>query len=137
MGPRSIDRGITDHFARGFSSPHGLQWGRDQLIAEFAYRPFREPVSCQLQWGRDQLIAELGLRRGALLPCQLASMGPRSIDRGIVAGAKPPRASPVASMGPRSIDRGIDLVARYCGLLIKLQWGRDQLIAELRRPPRT
>ena len=34
-------------------------------------------------------------------------------------------------MGPRSIDRGIELRTAYHLAAIRLQWGRDQLIAEL------
>ena len=35
-------------------------------------------------------------------------------------------------MGPRSVDRGIASEERKAGLPAVLQWGRDQLIAELR-----
>ena len=64
----------------------------------------------QLQWGRDQLIAELEYS-GLKPQTQAASMGPRSIDRGI---------------------RG----SRCCpAWLLLLQWGRDQLIAEFGRRP--
>ena len=38
-----------------------LQWGRDQLIAEFKKAAWTKLVKLWLQWGRDQLIAELGL----------------------------------------------------------------------------
>ena len=34
MGPRSIDRGIREVLA-ATEATLGLQWGRDQLIAEF------------------------------------------------------------------------------------------------------
>src|ERR1039458_2941269 len=38
-------------------------------------------------------------------------------------------------MGPRSIDRGIALMVGGGGDQETLQWGRDQLIAELARSP--
>ena len=60
-------------------------------------------------------------------------MGPRSVDRGIDVGHGQPGGLRVASMGPRSVDRGI---GKFMGLVVPLfaalQWGRDQLIAELR-----
>ncbi len=61
-----------------------------------------------LQWGRDQMIAEIKFRE--FLPDGLcvASMGPRSNDRG--------------NIFPRSWSTFI---------LTRLQWGRDQMIAEM------
>ena len=85
----------------------------------------------QLQWGRDQLIAEVALAVLASGDIILASMGPRSIDRGSVRAPDRPRVQRPASMGPRSIDRGSRLFrSTACGLN-GLQWGRDQLIAEV------
>jgi len=37
-------------------------------------------------------------------------------------------------MGPRSIDRGIGVWVEEAANVSKLQWGRDQLIAELPQP---
>jgi len=37
-----------------------------------------------------------------------------------------------ASMGPRSADRGISPSSAPIEAMARLQWGRDQLIAELR-----
>ncbi len=55
-----------------------------------------------LQWGRDHVIAEIAPERTAL-----------------------------ASMGPRSRDRGnLDLVCQE-GVTVLLQWGRDHVIAEM------
>ncbi len=62
-------------------------------------------------------------------------MGPRSIDRGnnteLWVGEA---AGENASMGPRSIDRGNAAEAVVAAEDKKLQWGRDQLIAETKRP---
>ena len=59
-----------------------------------------------------------------------ASMGPRSIDRGIATNSVKTVDVSNASMGPRSIDRGIGYNPASKPPMIKLQWGRDQLIAE-------
>ena len=63
-------------------------------------------------------------------PGELASMGPRSIDRG--GGVRPERIlrQVEASMGPRSIDRGGFPLKVGLNSVYGLQWGRDQLIAE-------
>ena len=61
MGPRSIDRGIVLDELH-CSAVTWLQWGRDQLIAEFYRAEFADPTGALLQWGRDQLIAELLLK---------------------------------------------------------------------------
>jgi len=84
-----------------------LQWGRDQLIAEFHCRRLAVSGVVELQWGRDQLIAELAFFKNTLGLITFASMGPRSADRGI----------------PLSV---VPCPTRPC----TLQWGRDQLIAE-------
>src|ERR1035437_8597005 len=64
-----------------------------------------------------------------LLP--VASMGPRSVDRGIMPGLPHNHRGASASMGPRSVDRGISFKATSMIGTQLLQWGRDQLIAEL------
>ena len=57
MGPRSIDRGI-EPLKRSRPRGRPLQWGRDQLIAEFHAAIVFPIRNLGLQWGRDQLIAE-------------------------------------------------------------------------------
>src|ERR1035438_1430987 len=57
MGPRSIDRGIEDPKREQVITAL-LQWGRDQLIAEFQVAVEAVYEQTALQWGRDQLIAE-------------------------------------------------------------------------------
>src|SRR5579875_1766564 len=118
-------------------------------------------VSCfcsGLQWGRDLVIAEMRGVVGIRQISEIASMGPRSGDRGnllldldeymrpaplqwgrdlVIAEMRitPPWgcAKLPASMGPRSGDRGNQPGSRRphlgkCGL----QWGRDLVIAEMR-----
>src|SRR5579884_2528784 len=79
------------------------------------------------------MIAEMRRQLVGLIGVKIASMGPRSNDRGNAFGE---RISHVvqedASMGPRSNDRGNYVTAagrESIGLL--LQWGRDQMIAEI------
>ncbi len=65
-------------------------------------------LAASLQWGRDQMIAEMqAVAEEAVRGC-VASMGPRSDDRGNVLGVRP---------------------LQHIGRM--LQWGRDQMIAEI------
>src|SRR5260370_37476510 len=60
-------------------------------------------------------------------------MGPRSPDReNTDHGPKHPTRNP-PSMGPRSADRGNVTHRSTAGGMGALQWGRDQLIAEMDR----
>src|SRR5579884_3051006 len=61
----------------------------------------------------------------------LASMGPRSNDRGNGRSHFDHRDPTMASMGPRSNDRGNGLPAVRSAGSSALQWGRDQMIAEI------
>ena len=106
MGPRSIDRGIQVAGSAVVSAAT-LQWGRDQLIAE---------LMAVGVFGSNIVSASMGPRSidrgiaGGNLHCSSipqASMGPRSIDRGIMADLVAANLNFKASMGPRSIDRGI------------------------------
>src|SRR5579885_715462 len=107
MGPRSGDRGNVI-----FGPPHGrremeLQWGRDLVIAEILGSSRSSWNTNQLQWGRDLVIAEINKYADVLTLPNLASMGPRSGDRG----------------NERSSTEHA-----VCRLL---QWGRDLVIAEM------
>src|SRR5579872_6836675 len=85
-----------------------------------------------LQWGRDRSIAEFAVLARGLAFVDRASMGPRSIDRGIAPPAGFFGTSKAASMGPRSIDRGIASLRTWGERAeLLLQWGRDRSIAEL------
>ena len=155
MGPRSADRGNT---MCGFGAHPGigLQWGRDQLIAEICTAASGGAGTGLLQWGRDQLIAEIIWQELATYRLGGTSMGPRSADRGndrytealwhfslqlqwgrdqLIAemqgpiGASKPHGD--TSMGPRSADRGNQYQTNQGSNAYKLQWGRDQLIAEI------
>ena len=69
MGPRSIDRGIPIG-PRIVLATSGLQWGRDQLIAEFTGSEYEQLKQAELQWGRDQLIAEFAPATVQPAPCE-------------------------------------------------------------------
>src|SRR5579884_3049947 len=105
MGPRSNDRGNVVARSRTLQG-RGLQWGRDQMIAEMTYWTGAPPGSALLQWGRDQMIAEISYREHVGDYRVWASMGPRSNDRGNDARTQERGKRKEASMGPRSNDRG-------------------------------
>ena len=84
-----------------------------------------------LQWGRDLSIAESNDEAAQRLCRRSASMGPRSLDRGIMGEAAEFVLAQPASMGPRSLDRGIPSPSPSPTPIQKeLQWGRDLSIAE-------
>ena len=60
-----------------------------------------------------------------------ASMGPRPIGRGNVAAAIDIAPESIASMGPRPIGRGNGKYGLGVLGVYWLQWGRDQLVAEM------
>ena len=60
-----------------------------------------------------------------------ASMGPRPIGRGNPQGGPGARGKVHASMGPRPIGRGNCSAAVALPSRVVLQWGRDQLVAEI------
>ena len=131
MGPRSIDRGNNVRAAVAALTATALQWGRDQLIAEMGRGQGFQRISVGLQWGRDQLIAEIRHRDTPGGVPALASMGPRSIDRGNL------RLRPGIEQG-NGLQWGRDqLIAEIPSCRYPpqgpepLQWGRDQLIAEM------
>ena len=105
MGPRSLDRGKKSSCISS-SVPKVLQWGRDLWIAERANARTVSAEKTALQWGRDLWIAER--KRGT----------PGKTFLGI------------ASMGPRSLDRGKINRPGHAIVEVLLQWGRDLWIAE-------
>src|ERR1035438_6742779 len=108
MGPRSIDRGIARSTRLITICMAVLQWGRDQLIAELKQRIAELVGELTLQWGRDQLIAELKQRIPELVGELTLQWGRDQLIAELQdhLSAEPPYLP--ASMGPRSIDRGIE-----------------------------
>ena len=134
MGPRSVTAESRGHAENQCREAASLQWGRGHVTAE-TWSPF-------------------GITDQAAI---LASMGPRSVDRGEeplwlggtsgsscfngAAVIRPRRLSErssaivrpgLASMGPRSVDRGdhCSHVAVVIGIAARLQWGRGRETAE-------
>ena len=111
-----------------------LQWGRYQLIAELAASTGVLVGPLTLQWGRDQLIAELHRHGSQCEGTRVASMGPRSIDRGTPGDEAQAGDSQLLQWGRDQLIAEL-MGLSWCPLPWKLlQWGRDQLIAELQDP---
>ena len=81
MGPRSADRGKPAGLISS-GSRVTLQWGRGQLTAERQNAHDLLKFLAALQWGRGQLTAERREPLDDVLDPEVASMGPRSADRG-------------------------------------------------------
>src|SRR6516225_7237592 len=83
-----------------------LQWGRARMSAEMWRWCVRGAFGGWLQWGRARMSAEIRptLRQARRSP--IASMGPRSDERGNQRPGYDFGALLVASMGPRSDERG-------------------------------
>ena len=99
--------------------------------------PGNEPAQhsgAVLQWGRDQLVAEmaaLGMHRSRAPRFNGAAT---NWSRKFPAGPPSHRLLIGASMGPRPIGRGNLAQQIEKQLDALLQWGRDQLVAEIRVP---
>ena len=127
MGPRPRGRG--NHTVRTvFIDNWMLQWDRDQLVTEM-------PLFCgHTSVSMGPRPSGRGNNSTALrFPCpKSASMGPRLSSRGN--RRKLQKSVPLerASMGPRPISRGnFEIPPPAEGWPGKLQWGRDQLVAEI------
>ena len=93
MGPRSRDRGrhIAEHLGRkGGDGFNGAAVSRPRKVS---VRGPKIITNAALQWGRGLATAEGGRRRPALPRVGLASMGPRSRDRGRCPLAPPPQSA--------------------------------------------
>ena len=151
-GNRAISTNVG-LYARGVGA---LQWGRARSTAETVIDPKYFAVQAALQWGRALSSAETYPGQYAKAWREwIASMGPRSFDRGNpveleCAGAseglqwgrgrstaetqlraKKGKAPGIASMGPRSFDRGNNPgeTSVMCQTVV-LQWGRGRSTAE-------
>ena len=133
MGPRPIGRGNTS-----ISRPirfrfWKLQWGRDQLVAETTGTIDGEMHANLLQWGRDQLVAETrGMgrisRQSGCTPCFNGAATNWSRKLNQIKNMLPlnNRFNGAATNWSRKPDPQFEAQA----LTLKLQWGRDQLVAE-------
>src|SRR5437867_3350246 len=105
MGPRSIDRGNVGAGAGGADAPGASMGPRSIDRGNNAGSP-NSYRNNSLQWGRDQSIAEIGTpslarRRQTCFNGAAINRSRKYADRqaGSAMGS-------MASMGPRSIDRG-------------------------------
>ncbi len=132
MGPRSM---IAETM---FDSPQSppprvvLQWGRDQLTAETRTPPLAVPAivsrfnGAAINRPRKLDVGRAGRRRHSI-----ASMGPRSFDRGNVTQRRGRSIRSRSFNGAAIIDRGNRMRSAMPGSQrYSLQWGRDQLTAE-------
>src|SRR6266516_1410363 len=95
----------TGRVRTGGTLVYMLQWGRDHMIAETLARPVAawRPVASMGPRSYDRG----NKHRPAIVNLiQQASMGPRSYDRGNEAASRGQGRHRQASMGPRSYDRG-------------------------------
>ena len=130
MGPRSRDRGRHEPHANP-SATIRLQWGRGHVTAEGPGRYHQGRARhWWLQWGRGHVTAEGKDPWDILDPIVLASMGPRSRDRG-----RGVLHSDIVMFATLQWGRGhvtAEGVARGSAwrFLGELQWGRGHVTAE-------
>src|SRR5579883_3308176 len=137
MGPRSDERG-NQPMQLSASGSFKLQWGRARMSAEMVLLQFPGIDLIGLQWGRARMSAEIcgscavaatasKLHWGrARMSAEIDGMTPAEVEREI------------ASMGPRSDERGNELlVLDHRKDFAELQWGRARMSAEMpSRAPR-
>ena len=132
MGPRPIGRGNRDGAVRVWDEV-GLQWGRDQLVAEIHGGGRTMCSSWMLQWGRDQLVAEIYTGEASYMDWARLQWGRDQLVAEIWLTDTYSTPAEAASMGPRPIGRGNNNVRDCWSIMPALQWGRDQLVAEIKR----
>src|SRR5579883_1261382 len=81
MGPRSAERGKEANVQKT-NQEKMLQWGHAQLSVESGNAVRDQQLEQQLQWGHAQLSVESSSRNFDLGLSPVASMGPRSAERG-------------------------------------------------------
>ncbi len=129
MGPRSIERGKSRVFRR-WKQPV-LQWGRVQSNAERSKLLSMSQFTGRLQWGRVQSNAESKLNKCLRSSNRQLQWGRVQSNAERKLGAFKLLFDVVASMGPRSIERGKHAVnVSSKSMAIVLQWGRVQSNAE-------
>ena len=82
MGPRSGERGNTLPLELSVLSQASLQWGLVQVNVETNYNLTHQTAHRLLQWGHVQVNVETKAVPPFRSATHLASMGPRSGERG-------------------------------------------------------
>src|SRR5258705_90626 len=110
---------------------HGLQWGREQLLAETKVSAYGQANQDMLQWGREQLLAETTetdepLPEGVQLQWGREQLLAETPPRICCSRARPCCFNGAASNCSR---KRAGKTLRSLSTL-PLQWGREQLLAE-------
>ena len=110
-GPLQWGRVLTNAESKSSTTPTrskpSLQWGRVLTNAESPLRGLEAGGPTLLQWGRVLTNAESVRQQTLRVRDEVASMGPRSYERGIGIYCADSCRPHGASMGPRSYERGI------------------------------
>ena len=110
-----------------------LQWGRGLSTAEMFAGGAESPDVVQLQWGRGLSTAEIGFTEYGYIGGAVASMGPRSFNRGN-APRNRGRSSPERLQWGRGLSTAeIDAAVDVNHAVALLQWGRGLSTAEMAR----
>ena|GEM_PF-3497318 len=113
-----------------------LQWGRAQMSAEMNQNPTNGVAAVMLQWGRAQMSAEIYLADASGLFDYSLQWGRAQMSAEILVFFRTWEPRELASMGPRSNERGnATAIAPSFTVEDLLQWGRAQMSAEIRLRP--
>ncbi len=132
MGPRSFERGnntlceINIDYLSSFNGAALIRARKSHLTA------VRSHALMQLQWGRAHSSAEIVLKRKCSVLKKLASMGPRSFERGNTQNGAP-RATRSRSFNGAALIRArkFGCASRVRLSAPELQWGRAHSSAEI------
>ena len=108
-----------------------LQWGRVRMNAEIVKSNAPLAAGLMLQWGRVRMNAEIFDARGRPRWRGVLQWGRVRMNAEISSVGPEDRLPAVASMGPRSDERGNQAGALETELAEALQWGRVRMNAEM------
>ena len=106
MEPRSLERGNQAGFGKSGLVQHMLQWSHVHSNVETGMVWAEIKAAILLQWSHVHSNVETLLLRCMDMPDPLASMEPRSLERGNAIGIGKDADGQEASMEPRSLERG-------------------------------
>ncbi len=123
--PRNYDLGGGDGLVIGGFNGAATSWPRNSTLSRFS-------LTClaRLQWGRDQLAAEFRPGPRPTTAERSASMGPRPAGRGIACDCRARAYSSTLQWGRDQLAAELNQWVTIAGNSFSLQWGRDQLAAE-------
>ncbi len=126
MEPRSFNRGDTE-LKYGADLTSLLQWSHGRLTVVTRMLPEGERSNLLLQWSHGRLTVVTHRMDSSIASPVLASMEPRSFNRGDGPPARRYLCNDVASMEPRSFNRGDGPPARRYLAMTSLQWSHGRL----------